>query len=290
APAQGLTFPEAVDERLQEAVIAADHLQPFCLLQAGHRLEQDDAHQVAGKVLGQRRGHGAHGAGGGGLAHQRKGELMGAHGQALVLLGDGEQVLQAPRELAVLVAQHLQLVAGQGSRRPVVARDHQAQRQVRELLQELRVPAQPGGDFMGAGLVHGLTHPIHSPSKTNAAGPAMVTGWPGPGHAMCRVPPGSSTSTARLVRPRCISTTAAAHAPLPQARVSPTPRSYTRSRTRSVPSTWAKPTLAESGKAPLRCRAGPRLSTGAPSTSSTSITACGLPIETAPNSTAVPSS
>src|SRR5690606_12845939 len=228
-------------------------------------------HQVAGEILRQGGGHRAHGAGGGGLAHQREGELVGTHGQAFVLLRDREQVLQPPRELAVLVAQHLQLVAGQRGGRAVVARHHQAQRQVGELLQELRVPAQPGGDFMGAGFLDGLGHPIHSPSNTNAAGPAIVTGWPAPGHAMCRVPPGSCTSTSRPTRPRRISTAAAAQAPLPQAWVSPTPRSKTRSRTRPWPSTWAKPTLAESGNAPLCCSAGPNRSTGAWSTSSTSI-------------------
>src|SRR5690606_12338070 len=245
-------------------------------------------HQVAGEILRQGGGHRAHGAGGGGLAHQRQGELVGAHGQALVLLRDREQVLQPPRELGVLVAQHLQLVAGQRGGGAVIARHHQAQRQIGELLQELRVPAQPGGDFVGAALLDGLVHPIHSPSNTNAAGPAIIMGWPGPGHAICRVPPGSRTSISRPTRPRRMSTAAAAQAPLPQARVSPTPRSNTRSCTLSRPSTWAKPTLAESGNAPLCCSAGPNRSTGAWSTSSTSITACGLPIETAPNSTGIP--
>jgi hypothetical protein len=58
--------------------------------------------------------------------------------------------------------------------------------------------------------------------------------------------------------PRRRAQTNAAQAPLPQARVSPTPRSKTLSRTRSGESTCAKPTLALSGRAGAAARAADR--------------------------------
>ena len=275
------SLPEAVDERLQEAVIAVDHLQPFGSSVPGTGLNRTTRTKSPAKSS----------ASAAAMARTVPAAVVwriservagGAHGRALVLLGRWRTGSQAPREFAVLVAQHLQLVAGQGSRRPVVARDHQAQRQVRELLQELRVPAQPGGDFMGAGLVHGLTHPIHSPSKTNAAGPAMVTGWPGPGHAMCRVPPGSSTSTRGWCGP-------AHQHHRGGARAVPRRRGFAHAALIRAAARGRCPALGEAdvgrvGKAPLRCGAGPSCPR-APSTSSASITVR-LPIETAPNSTA----
>src|SRR5690606_29935259 len=128
--------------------------------------------------------------------------------------------------LAVLVAQHLELVAGPRRRRAVLARHHQAQGQVRELLQELRLAPQPGRDFVrGEGLA--VAHRVHSPSKTNAVGPDIDTCAASSGHAICSSPPGSDTATSRSTRPARTSTATAAQAPLPQASVSPTPRSYT---------------------------------------------------------------
>ncbi|KAG0767025.1 hypothetical protein G6F22_017719 [Rhizopus arrhizus] len=91
-------------------------------------------------------------------------------------------------------------------------------------------------------------------------------------------------------RPRCIRVTAAAQAPLPQARVSPTPRSNTRRRACAGPITWAKPTFTERGNDACCCSSEPTRSTGAASIRPTSITACGLPIDTAANRTLSPCS
>ena len=55
------------------------------------------------------------------LAQQRQGHLVGAHGQPFVGLGVVGQLVQAAVELAVLVAQHFQLVAGQRGGTAVVA-------------------------------------------------------------------------------------------------------------------------------------------------------------------------
>ena len=68
------------------------------------------------------------------------------------------------------------------------------------------------------------------PSKTVTAGPVMKTGLPLPAQSMDSVPPGSATVTGVRKRPRSMPTTAAAQAPLPQASVSPEPRSNTRRR------------------------------------------------------------
>src|SRR5690606_19261373 len=172
--------------------------------------------------------------------------------------------------------------------RAVVARHHQAQCQVRELAQEVRVPAQPGGDLVGSVLLLDIAHACHSPSNTNAAGPAMMTGASSRSQPMRKSPPGNDTVASRARRPRRTSDATAAQAPLPQARVSPTPRSYTRRRSWSGASTWAKPTFTERGNAAEPCSALPIPATSALATSATSITACGLPIDTAPKATRLP--
>src|SRR5262249_12729331 len=77
------------------------------------------------------------------------------------------------------------------------------------------------------------------------------------------MPPGSATRTRSPTWPRRRSTATAAHAPLPQASVSPTPRSNTRRRMLSGASTCAKPTLQRSGKRAWRSMAGPTACTGA---------------------------
>ena len=73
------------------------------------------------------------------------------------------------------------------------------------------------------------------PSNTVVAGPVIRTGWPAPFQAMVRSPPWVWTLTGESSRPRRMPATTAAQAPVPQASVSPAPRSNTRSRTvRSV--------------------------------------------------------
>ena len=110
-PAQRFAIGQAVAERRQPRVIRVDHLQPFGVLQAFDRVEQHQTHPVAVEVLRQARGHRLHGAGGAVLAHERERQLVRAHRQPLVLLRVAEQLVQAPVELAVLVAQDFQLVA-----------------------------------------------------------------------------------------------------------------------------------------------------------------------------------
>ena len=85
----------------------------------------------------------------------------------------------------------------------------------------------------------------------------------------------------RPPRPRRLAFTTAAQAPVPQAKVSPTPRSHTRNRIRSGAKIWATPILARSGKTALCSSSGPTKAIGTASISSTKNVACGLPIPTA---------
>lgn len=68
-----------------------------------------------------------------------------------------------------------------------------------------------------------------SPSKTLTAGPVSITGKFCPVHVIDRLPPCVSTFTGESNRPRRMPATTAAQAPVPQASVSPAPRSNTRS-------------------------------------------------------------
>src|SRR5947207_3179954 len=71
-----------------------------------------------------------------------------------------------------------------------------------------------------------------SPSYTRTAGPRIVTG-PSGSHSTSTAPPGKWTRPRRPVIPARCAATSDAHAPVPQAMVSPTPRSHTRTRTPS---------------------------------------------------------
>jgi hypothetical protein len=84
--------------------------------------------------------------------------------------------------------------------------------------------------------------------------------------------------------PRRAAVTTAAHAPDPQARVIPAPRSQTRKRRRSGPITWTMPIFARSGNSGLHSNGGPTSSSGTASALSTKNTACGLPTLTAAGS------
>jgi len=70
------------------------------------------------------------------------------------------------------------------------------------------------------------------PLKTRSAGPVMNI-VPSSVHSMSRGPPGKSTCTTapRSSRPSSTPATTSAHAPVPQARVRPAPRSQTLMRT-----------------------------------------------------------
>src|SRR3546814_11144145 len=83
------------------------------------------------------------------------------------------------------------------SGRAFLARHHHADGQVRELLQELRMQPQPGGDFVGTEFFGGFAHCNHSPSNTNAVGPDIMICAPSPGPAMRSSPPGRATAPSR---------------------------------------------------------------------------------------------
>ena len=91
-----------------------------------------------------------------------------------------------------------------------------------------------------------------------------------PAHSIVSRPPRVSTSTRASSRPRRMPATTAAQAPVPQASVSPAPRSYTRRRI-----VRARDDLHEAGVDALRearrafSISGPCVATGAASTSST---------------------
>src|SRR5690606_7967981 len=97
------------------------------------------------------------------------------------------------------------------------------------------LPVAEGGDQRGEDALEHPQSPSPSgivPRKTSTAGPVITTEASSAGQAISRVPPRSSMATARSVRPRSIEVTATAQAPLPQASVSPVPRSQVRCRTR----------------------------------------------------------
>src|SRR5439155_1365351 len=71
-----------------------------------------------------------------------------------------------------------------------------------------------------------------------------------------------------------------AHAPVPQARVMPTPRSQTRMRSLLAPSRLATSMFARSGNSGWRSRTGPKAAISMDSASATKNTAWGLPILT----------
>ena len=75
---------------------------------------------------------------------------------------------------------------------------------------------------------HGASVPFSSPWKDVATGPVIST-WPFASHSTVRVPPSSTISTLRPVKSRRAAATAAAQAPVPQARVRPAPPYSTRS-------------------------------------------------------------
>src|SRR6185437_10826740 len=168
-------------------------------------------------------------------------------------------------QLAVARAQGFELVSRKRRGGSVFARHHQLGGDVRKMLQEARVLAQIFGDvhrfeallkgqvghaglrWHAGSLVScarscNATHtPSHSPSNTKVAGPVIHSVWPGPFHAIRRLPPGSSTHTSSPTRSRLRNAATAAQAPLPQASVQPAPRSCTRNLTWCASTTCTKP-------------------------------------------------
>src|SRR5665647_2981435 len=141
----------------------------------------------------------------------------------------------------------------------------------------------------GLGRLRRQTHPraarSTSASRTSTAGPASSTR--SPSTRTCRVPPGTSTHhTCGAPAPAQVRTArAAAHAPVPQDCVSPTPRSCTRIRTTPEPSARSpigttSSTFEPSGEAGLTTGGRERSADASSAGSLTTRTVCGLPMST----------
>src|SRR5688572_808867 len=229
-----------------------------------------------------------------------RGDQAARHGQDpraedVVLARDVHEVLDLALELAVALAQHLDLALEQGDGGSAASHVRQADlcEQLGVAVEELGRRAQVGGD---RGLVdlgnldtanRSCGHSCTSPSNARSAGPVIQIGSPGPFHCMSSRPPGRSTCTSSSSRPCRRPTATAAQAPVPQARVSPVPRSWTRRRMWPRSTTSMNPTLVRLGKREWFSIAGPSRATGASATDGTWITAWGLPTETAPISTSL---
>src|SRR5690606_18399007 len=139
---------------------------------------------------------------------------------------------QLALELGVALAQHRYL--------PFHERDGEAarlmgqpelQEQRRMAFEEVGMAQEVGGNrFLGnrfteRGLALLLTHSSIWPSYTIVVGPLCHSGEPGPAHRTLSVPPFRTTVTRSASRPHRRPTATAAAAPVPQASVSPAPRS-----------------------------------------------------------------
>src|SRR3954469_17261458 len=147
-----------------------------------------------------------------------------------------------------------------------------AGRQPRDGLALREIEPAAERDRFGA---HRSASRLSSPSKTCVAPPRIRTGCPG-SHEIVRKPPGMVTFTGEAVRLLRMAATAVAQAPVPQASVSPEPRSQVFSRIPSA-SISATLTLIRSGKTASFSMLGPMSSIGTASSSSTKKTTCGLP-------------
>src|SRR5215218_1591823 len=96
------------------------------------------------------------------------------------------------------------------------------------------------------------------------------------------------TSSARAAPPCATAAIAAAHAPVPDDSVGPTPRSQIRMRTRSGASISANSTFVPCGNSACRSSIGPSRSKRSSDGSGPSTTHCGLPIEKADSRTSSP--
>ena len=124
--------------------------------------------------------------------------------------------------------------------------------------------------------------------KLISAGPVIST-RPSSRQSMWSDPPSSTTSVRRPVRPRRAVATPTAQAPVPQARVMPTPRSHTRMRTRVAERICTNSTFVRAGNSGSVSIRGPRPATSTASASGTTKITCGLPIDTATGSDTGPS-
>src|SRR5215831_4106039 len=226
---------------------------------------------------------------------------MDALGQLVVGAGHGDEFGEPPVCVRLLVAQHFHLAFHQRHRGAGAhVRQAHARQQRLVPLEEVRVQREIALDALFIGLTCGhatcglCAHYFWAPwistrpVKDTAVGPFIQMCSPGPAQESSSFPPGNSTSTVESRRPWRRPTATAAQAPVPQASVSPTPRSKTRNRMCARSTISMKPTLTRFGNRGCFSMAGPRRSTGALCTDATVNTACGLPIDTAPISTSVP--
>src|SRR5579862_2270761 len=128
-----------------------------------------------------------------------------------------------------------------------------------------------------------------SPANTKFVPPVISTWSSSVRHSIDSVPPSRMTSQLRGTRRLRALATSDAQAPVPHARVSPTPRSQTRILNFAGPATLTNSTFACSGNSACRSRRAPIPDTGAASASETKTTQCGLPTETAAVSSSTPS-
>src|SRR5690606_548114 len=204
--------------------------------------------------------------------------------------------------LLVTLAEQRDLAFEQGNRLAAFVGNLQGHEQLGLVTKKLRVFEQPGGNRGGiqfllrsrrlrlggdcfgrafrlrTGDAGGGCHGLSCPSYTVVAGPVIHTGSPSPAQLMRRIPPRVWTSTSPSSKPRRRPATTAAQAPVPQARVSPAPRSKTLRRMVLRSTTCMNPAFTCCGKCGCCSTSGPSVPTGAWSTSSTTMTACGLPI------------
>src|SRR5574340_1108697 len=199
-----------------------------------------------------------------------------------------DQIHQLAFHLPVLLAQHLDLALDQRHRMPRGVRHLELGEHLDVAFEEIRMPDQIIGDgifLLGVIRQAGLVLDAHRsmvPSYTRCAGPRIQMGWPSPCQLITSRPPRRATSTVSSSQPASRPQAVVAQAPEPHAKVSPVPRSNTRSFTCVRSNHCAKFTLTRFGKRACRSIFGPSSATGAMSTSGTSRIACGLPTEIAP--------
>ena len=161
-------------------------------------------------------------------AEQRAVELMHLELQRIVLFGEFQQIVQFLLQFLHALAQGEQLAFAQRDGAPAVRVGQVDLRQhLGVVFEELRVVQQV---LCNVFCSHYLAfYKLISPSNTVMAGPVISTGERSPAQVMLSVPPRVATCTVLSSSLRRMPATTAAQAPVPQDRVSPAPRSNTRS-------------------------------------------------------------
>src|SRR6185437_10016539 len=187
-------------------------------------------------------------------------------GDRVVGARNAHQLRELVLERGMLLAQNLDLTLHQRDGGAAARVRHaQAGEQRLVALEEIGIVLQVRGDrvflvFLG-GQPSGFScrHCQTStwPAKETSAGPVSQMFSPGPFQFTRNSPPRTLTCTSRSSLPQCRPTATAAQAPVPQARVSPTPRSYTRKRICERSMLCMNPAFTRLGKRGCRSIAGP---------------------------------